>query len=67
VTQLATLVRTFYILIIISPPRRWPEYRPRLVGENIVNKMQYIINIKVHLLVICILWMKFKSLMCIAF
>jgi len=29
------------ILVIRISPWRWPEYWPKYVGENIVNKIRY--------------------------
>jgi len=39
VTLLATLVLLFSVIRTL--PRRWQKYRPKHVGENIVNKMHH--------------------------
>jgi len=38
------------IVVIITSPCRWPEYRPIHVGENILNKIR-------HRMVKCICWL----------
>ena len=42
---------TFCILVIITSPWWWPEYRPKHVGENRVW-IKYIINIEVRFFVV---------------